>query len=140
MKPNIRKSANVDRYLRLVQEFPLKPIRSDAELNAAIARLDVLLDLESLRPGEKDYLDVLSTLIAEYEEEHLAFEPVSDAAMLKHLLESQATTQADVARKTGIAHSTISDVLAGKRPLNRRQIAKLCAHFKVDAGLFHFSE
>ena len=47
-----------DRYLELVHRFPLRPIRSDKELDQAIRVLDSLLDRTRLEPEEKDYLEV----------------------------------------------------------------------------------
>ena len=40
------------------------------------------------------------------------------------------------ANGAGIAESTISQVLAGKRKLNRGQIAKLAPHFHGEPGAF----
>ena len=47
-----------------------------------------------------------------------------------------ATTQAQVAKKSGIAESTISEVLAGKRTLNRTQIGKLSRYSHITTGAF----
>ncbi len=44
-----RKGRGSDRYLGLIQELPLRPIRSEAELDRAIAMLDSLSDRETLR-------------------------------------------------------------------------------------------
>ena len=43
----------------------------------------------------------------------------------------EGVKQADAARATGIAVSTISEVLAGKRQLSRGHIEKLAAYFHV---------
>jgi HTH-type transcriptional regulator/antitoxin HigA len=40
--------------------------------------------------------------------------PVADADLLRHLIEAKGVSQADVARETGIAESTISEVLGGQ--------------------------
>jgi HTH-type transcriptional regulator/antitoxin HigA len=45
-------------------------------------------------------------------------------------------TQARVAADVGIAESTISAVLAGKRKLTRAQVGKLARYFRVDPGAF----
>src|SRR5579872_2385309 len=58
-----------DLYLTLIREFPLRPIRSEADLDGAIAMIDALTDRGELRPDEQDYLDVLSKLVEEYEDE-----------------------------------------------------------------------
>ena len=62
--------------------------------------------------------------------------PVSDAEMLRHLIEAKSVTQVQVARATGIAESTISAELAGNRRLNREHIEKLARYFHVGARAF----
>jgi HTH-type transcriptional regulator/antitoxin HigA len=129
-----------DRYLELVRRFPLRPLRSDADLDAAVAVIDSLIDQDDLSPPEQDYLDVLSDLVEAYEDEHVPIDPVSDAEMLRFLIESKGVTQAQAAAEAGIAESTISEVLSGKRKLNRGQIGKLARYFHVEPGAFVFAE
>jgi len=62
--------------------------------------------------------------------------PVSGADMLRFLIESQETTQAKVAAEAGIAESTLSEILAGKRELNRKHIEALARHFHVSPAVF----
>ena len=125
-----------DRYLELIRQLPLRPIRSEEELDIAIAMVDSLIDRDELTSDEDDYLDVLSDLVRKYETEHHPMPPVSDAEMLRHLIESRDTTQARVAAEAGIAESTVSEVLAGKRGLNRKHIEALARHFKVNPAVF----
>ena len=61
--------------------------------------------------------------------------PASDADMLRHLMEAKVITQAQLGRETGIAKSTISEVLAGKRPFSRQMIRRLADYFKVDVSI-----
>ena len=56
--------------------------------------------------------------------------------MLKHLLELRDFSQIDLHKATGIAISTISAILNGKRRLSRRHIAALSAFFHVSADSF----
>lgn len=125
-----------DRYLELVRRFPLRPLRSDFDLDAAVVVIDSLLDQPELSAPEQDYLDVLSDLVEAYESEAVPMRPVGDAELLRFLIEQNGTTQSAVASGAGIAESTISEVLAGKRKLNRNQIAKLARFFHVEPGAF----
>jgi HTH-type transcriptional regulator / antitoxin HigA len=125
-----------DRYLELVRRFPLRPLRSDADLDAAIAMVDSLIDRPKLATPERDYLDVLSDLVEAYESETVPMRPVGDTDLLRFLIEQKNVTQAAVAAGAGIAESTISEVLAGKRKLNRSQIGKLARYFHVEPGAF----
>jgi HTH-type transcriptional regulator/antitoxin HigA len=125
-----------DRYLDLVRQFPLRPLRTDADLDAAVAVIDALIDRPRLMAPEQDYLDVLSDLVEAYESEMMPMRPVSDADLLRFLIEQKNVTQAGAAAGAGIAESTISEVLAGKRKLNRTQIAKLARYFHVKPAAF----
>lgn len=127
-----------DRYLDLVRRFPLRPIRSDEELNEAVRVVDSLLDRRDLASDEEDYLEVLGGLIEAYESEAHPMPPVSDAEMLRHLIEAKGVSQTQVSDATGIADSTISEVLKGKRALNRNHIGKLAKYFKVPPDVFAF--
>ncbi|HEV3262194.1 MAG TPA: helix-turn-helix domain-containing protein [Gemmataceae bacterium] len=127
-----------DVYLELVRQFPLRPIRSEKVLDRAIRVIDTLLDKDKLTRAEQDYLEVLGDLTERYESEHHPPEPVPDADMLRHLMEARQVSQSDLARATGIAISTISEVLSGKRKLNRRQIGKLASYFAVKPHVFAF--
>jgi HTH-type transcriptional regulator/antitoxin HigA len=121
-----------DSYLELVQRFPLASIRSESHLRAAQAVMDELLRKSELDEGEHLYLDALSDLTSAYEEVHYAIEAASDADMLRHLMEAKAVSQSEVHKATGIPKSTISEILAGKKPFSRQIIRKLAAYFELD--------
>src|SRR6266404_2699958 len=123
-KYRLKKAAR-DSYLELVMAFPLASIQSDDHLHEAQAVIDRLLAKPELHKGEELYLDALSDLVASYEDEHHAIEPASDADMLRHLLEAKGVTQAQLSRDTAIPKSTISEVLAEKKPFSRQLIRKL---------------
>jgi HTH-type transcriptional regulator / antitoxin HigA len=127
------KGAGRDSYLGLVMAFPLASIKSDEQLQEAQKVMDQLLARGELDDGEEMYLDALSDLVAAYEDEYHAIEPASDAEMLRHLMEAKGVTQAQLSRDTTIPKSTISEILAGKKPFSRQVIRKLADYFGVDA-------
>src|SRR3954469_1703555 len=90
-----------DRYLDLVRQFPLRPLRSAADLDAAVAVIDALIDRPQLTAPEQDYLDVLSDLVEAYEAEAVPMRPVGDADLLRFLIEHKGVTQADAAAGAG---------------------------------------
>src|SRR5437867_2902219 len=110
------KGKSGDCYLELVRAFPLASIKSEEHLEEAQKVMDRLLGKGELDDGEEIYLDALSDLVAAYEDEHHAIAPASVADMLCHLMEARGVTQAQLSRDTAIPKSTISEVLAGKRP------------------------
>jgi HTH-type transcriptional regulator/antitoxin HigA len=124
-----------DDYLDLVMKFPLTSLKSEEQFAAAQAVLDELLAKEKLNVGEEMYLDALSDLVAAYEDTHYPIAPASDADMLRHLMEAKGVTQADVHRDTGLAKSSLSEVLAGRKALSRQMIRTLADYFRVDVGV-----
>jgi HTH-type transcriptional regulator/antitoxin HigA len=128
-----------DTYLKLVRQFPLRHIASEDELDEAT---EVLRDLlrQDLDEGGTQYRDALTDLIEVYE---TAAHPIPDAsqgAVLGLLMESNGITGAELAKKTGIAHSTLSAVLHGDRKLTTGHIRTLANHFHVSVAAFFPSE
>lgn len=124
-----------DAYLKLILAFPLTSIQSEEHLQAAQEVMDRLLSQGDLDDGAMLFLDALSDLVASYEDEHHPIAPASDADMLRHLLEAKGVSQAELHRESGLAKSTISEVLAGKKPFSRQMIRKLSEYFKVDVSV-----
>ncbi len=129
------KGADRDSYLALVMAFPLTSIKSDEQLREAQKVMDQLLAQGELNEGEETYLDALSDLVAAYEDALYAIQPASDADMLRHLMEAKRVTQAQLSRDATISKSTISAILAGKKPFSRQVIRKLAAYFSVDVSV-----
>ena len=123
-------------YLALIRRFPLRPVRTDAELDMAAAIIDELTDRDDLSSTESDYLDVLGDLVEKYEDEHVEMPHVSDAEMLRSLMDEKGVSQADVVRGTGISKTVLSLVLHGKRDLTREHIEVLSTYFGVNPAAF----
>ena len=124
------------KYLELIRSFPLRPIRSETELDRAEMMLHQLLDAPGLSAPEQDYLEILGNLIEEYETKAHPIEPLPPHQMLAQSIESKGVTQTEVSRATGIPVSTISELIAQKREFNRAHIEKLCAYFGLDPKAF----
>jgi HTH-type transcriptional regulator/antitoxin HigA len=75
-------------------------------------------------------------LIDRYERAHHPLPPVSDVDMLRHFLDTRGLSCTEAARGAGIAVSTLSSILAGKRKMNRGQIETLARYFRVAPGSF----
>jgi HTH-type transcriptional regulator/antitoxin HigA len=115
---------------------PLLSIRNEREYNAAVKRLNELLD--EIGDNEKHplygLLDTLGTLIHIYEEEHYPIPDVTGAEVLRFLLEEHSLTQSDLP-EVG-SQGVVSEILNGKRELNVRQIRFLAEKFKVSSAAF----
>jgi HTH-type transcriptional regulator / antitoxin HigA len=135
-RPAPPRSAPGERYFELVRRFPLRAIETDQELERARNLLNELLDRDQLDLDADDYLDILGDVIERYERVHHPLPPVSDVDMLRHFLESRGLTCTEVAQGAGIAISTVSSILAGKRKMSRLHIEALARFFRVPPGSF----
>ena len=129
---------NPDRYLDLVRQFPLRPIRTKREYAAASKVMEKLVvrGEDDLNTDERDYLDVLTDLVEAFDDEHV---PDADDGTplerLKTLLEESSTTTADLGRLLGNS-GLASQILLGRRQLSKTHIRILSRHFKLDADYF----
>lgn len=127
-------------YLALMHRFPLRPLRSETDLDEATTLLDALVVQDTLTAAEADYLAVLSELVTQYEAMTHAIPLPSDADLLQHLLDAHGVTPPEVAQATGITAATLAAVLAGTQPLTREQIGPLARYFQVPPSVFAFGE
>jgi HTH-type transcriptional regulator/antitoxin HigA len=124
------------KYLDCIKRFPLKPIRSDAENDRAARVCDQLLNnFDSLSRSERDYLEVLSTLIEVYESKWQEEHDVEPRCLLAYLMEQNGLSQTDLIPELGTS-SRVSEFLSGKRELSLPQIMRLSKRFKLSATAF----
>jgi HTH-type transcriptional regulator/antitoxin HigA len=126
-----------DRYLELIRSCPLRVIRTEEEYAHAIDTLNALSDRGEARTAEEtEYLLALAVFVERYEDEHDPIPPASGVDMLRALVEARQMTPSDVAAGTGLAISTISDLLAGKRRLTLEHVERLARFFQVKPSFF----
>jgi HTH-type transcriptional regulator/antitoxin HigA len=122
-------------YLALLTTFPPHPIRTDAELDAAITVIDGLLDRDSLTGAEQEFLDLISELVESYERNHVVIPTATGIETLWHLMEENGLRQADLVQVFG-SKSIVSEVLSGKRGFSKRHLVRLSERFGLPAGVF----
>jgi antitoxin component HigA of HigAB toxin-antitoxin module len=124
-----------DSYFAMVKLHPLTSIRNEKELDAAQAVVDALLR-EDLDDGGLTYLDALSDLVIVYEQENHAVPPLPPHDLLAQMLHERSMSQADLARRTGLAKATVSDLATGKRPFTVKQMHKVASIFGLPGTVF----
>ena len=123
-------------YIELLKTFPPRPIASEEDLVATQNVIDSLIDRAELTPDEQDYLNVLGTLVYEYEQLH--HEPIPDihgVELIKALLDEFGLRQKDLVPifKT---ESIVSAVLNGQRQLTANHIRQLAEFFHISPAAF----
>jgi HTH-type transcriptional regulator / antitoxin HigA len=112
-----------------------KIITSDAQNDRYIAALLELERRAHLTPAEKNLVEVLTLLVEAYEEERYPIRPASPVEVLKELMDANNLRQKDLAPLLG-SESIVSEVLSGKRQLNKHHIEKLSKRFRISPAVF----
>jgi len=131
-------SATVDKtylhaYAKLLKRYPLHPIHNDVENEHAAEICDELTDrLKTLSRAERDYLEVLTDLMAKYESKWDDDVPkLSPRELIEYLIDQNGLSQVDLIGEFGSA-SRVSEFLSGRRTnLSLDQARKLAARFKL---------
>ncbi len=131
----------------LMQQFPPFPVDSESSYKKAISILDELLKFSILKKdkvlfhadagGLKKYTMIISNLIESYERKRYAnlSQDIPPSDILKFLIDQHNLVQGDLAEDLG-GQSVVSDILNGKRELNKRQIEALAKRFHVSPAVF----
>lgn len=122
-------------YVELLQKFPPRPIKSEADLLLVQEVVDALLDSGEMTPEKQDYINVLGILIHEYEEKHIPIPDLSGVELLKVLINEFGLRQKDLIPvfKT---ESIVSAILNGQRKFTVEHIEKLSEFFNVSPSVF----
>jgi HTH-type transcriptional regulator / antitoxin HigA len=101
----------------------IKPIRTEEDYSAALARLEKIFDSD---PGTKDgdELEILALLIEDYESKHYPIGPPDPIEAIKFRMEQMGLKQSDLGEILG-HKSRASEILNRKRKLTLGMIRTL---------------
>jgi HTH-type transcriptional regulator/antitoxin HigA len=122
-------------YIELITTFAPRPIKNEAELIATQNRINFILDKGNLTQDDKDYLNVLGTLVYDYEQKTEPMPILKGIALLKALLEESNLQPKDLIHICE-TESNILDILNGKAQLSDNQIQELAAFFQISPIYF----
>jgi len=123
-------------YGALLQKVPPKVIRTEKE-NEAYTEILYELDQrgKALTPAEKELAELLTLLIEDFEEKRYRLPRAQPLDVLRFLMEQHGLKQKDLVDVFGTP-SIVSEVLSGKRKLNKDHIERLSERFHVSPELF----
>ena len=111
----------------------IKPIKSEADYDAALRAIDGLMGTAPDTP-EGDKLEVLVTLVEAYEAAHWPIEAPDPIAAIEHVMEARGFRQKDLAVLIG-SQPHASEVLNRQRPLTLSMIRSLSAAWNLPADM-----
>lgn len=123
-------------YSTLLKKIPPKVIRTEEE-NAKYT--EILYDLDrrskTLTLAEKELADLLTLLIEDFEEKRYQLPRGGPLDVLRFLMDQHGLKQKNLVDVFGTP-SIVSEVLSGKRELNKDHIKRLSERFHVSPELF----
>ena len=112
----------------------VKPIRTEADRQAALARIDALIDLDGRAPAETEELTVLADLVESYENKHFPIPAPTPIEAIRFRMEQLGLESRDLAPHIG-SRGKVSEVLSGKRPLTLPMIRALSKNLGIPADV-----
>ena len=109
----------------------IKPIRTDADYEAALRRVDELMGARHLTP-EGDELDVLVTLLEAYEQKRFVIDAPDPVDFIKNAMEFMGVEQSGLAALLN-SRSRASEILNRRRPLSLEHIRKIVSGLHIPA-------
>ena len=109
----------------------IRPIKTEADYEAALAEIDTLLEAAPGTPGT-DRLEVLSLLVEAWEDVHYPIEAPDPVEAILFYMEQNDLTRKDLEPFIG-DRARVADVLNRKRPLSLSMIRRLHAGLGIPA-------
>ncbi|MEG4347960.1 transcriptional regulator [Microcoleus sp. A003_D6] len=122
-------------YIEIITTFPPRPITCEVELIATQNRIDSIVSRSNLTQDDRDYLNVLGTLVYDYEQKHEPMPVLKGIALLKALMVEDNIQEKDLV-DIFESESWVSEVMNGKRELTAGQIQKLAKFFHLSPVAF----
>ena len=123
-------------YARLLSNTLPSVIHSEAQNEEYLEQVAVLLRREeTLTNAEKEFVRLLTLLIEDFEEKNYALPKAGPLEVIAFLMDQHGLKQKDLTTVFG-TRSITSEVLSGKRELNKEQIRRLSERFRVSPELF----
>ena len=111
----------------------IRPIRTEADHDEALREIDRLMGATSGSPAS-DKLEILVTLVEQYESEHWTIETPDPISAIHHVMEARGLQQKDLAALIG-SQSHASEVLRRRRPLSLAMIRALAREWSLPADV-----
>lgn len=114
-------------------------IKTEKEYKAIMDRIDQLFfDTDESTPSDDPRLielDMLSTLIEEYEKEKYPIEPPTLAEVVISRMHEMELTQKDLSKILEMTQPRLSEIINGKKEPTYRQAQKIARHLHIDASI-----
>lgn len=127
---------NKEEYIKLLSETVPRIIDTEIEHKRLLNEVDKFMDLgENLTDEQAEVLQLLVTLIEQYEDKHYQLKAATPLEILHELMSVRQLKQKDIVEIFGSKGIT-SEVINGKRSISKNQAKALGDFFHVSYSLF----
>ena len=114
-------------------------IKNIKQYDAACLRVEELLKVvdNTTSPDDKNFLelDLISDLVADYEEEHFPIEAPSSISVMKLRMYEMGLNQVKLSEMLNISPSRVSDYLNGRSEPTLKIAREICIKLNIDAEI-----
>src|SRR5258708_6052813 len=111
----------------------IRPIRNEEDYRAALAEIDTLIDAPEGSQGA-EALEVISVLVADYEDSHHKIEAPDPISFLEFVMESRGLTRKDLEPYIG-SRSRVAEIMNRKRALSMDMVRRLSRGLDLPADV-----
>ncbi len=109
----------------------IRPIRTEADYDIALQRIDMLMELDpDIGSADGDELEILVMLVEKYEEKHWAIATPDPIEAIKYRMEEMGLKQKDLVPLIG-SKSKVSELLNHKINLSLSMISNLSSALHI---------
>ena len=116
----------------------MTPIKNETQYKASLKRIEELLKVVSNETPatDKDFieLELISNLVADYEEVHYPIKPLSLVETMELRMFEMGLTRKKLSEMLNLSKSTISDILTGKREPTLKTAREISRKLSIDAS------
>jgi len=123
------------KYGKLLARALPAVIETEAENDHFLAEIEKLIDKAQRSPEEDKLLDLMTTLVEDFEEKNYPIPDAPPHEALQELMRSRGLKQRDLLDIFG-SDGIASEVVNGKRNISRTQAKSLAEYFHVPVDLF----
>jgi len=109
----------------------LRPIKTESDYQNALTEIEELFDAEP-NSSELDRLDILTTLVEAYEQQHHPIDAPDAISAILYYLEARGLSHQDLAASIG-DREQVTAILNKQQPLNLDTIRRLNQDFGIPA-------
>lgn len=122
-------------YRNLLTEVIPVAIETEEEYDRILQVVEELTFKKNRTTEEKALHKLLVILIEAYETQNYPMEESTPHSILQHIMESSGTREIDLVGIIG-SSNVVSEIVNGKREINKAQAKALSEYFKVSSSLF----